>query len=496
MAGRLRPAAPALVTYGAIRLIGFGVMAWMAPYVTWKGHHRSLAYLTGIWDGAAYQRIALHGYDLAMRQDPALWRHAVDLAWFPGYPATIDALRWLPGLTVSGAGLVVTLIAGFAAAWGIMSLGTELAGEPRVGLVLAALWAVAPGSISLQMTYADALFCALAAWALVALARRQWLTAGLLTCLAGTVRSTAMALIAAVIVAAAVQLIRSRADWWRPVAAALLAPLGLAGYWIFVAWATRQKSGWFWVEQHFWVQGNHPRSPVAGVTDTWHDIVTVLLVGGKQPLALVTLIVVAAVVLLLWSFAEPLPLYARVYTVAIVLLALDTGWFYPAEPRYLLPAFMLALPVARMLARAPARVLIPMAGFLAAASAWFGIYMMLIAGVAPLSNTLRQAVVGSEPDDPDVQDQGTGVQFPGTRQRRPVGGQRVQRRGKCRCRAAEKQQLSRPYGAKHVAAKPGEFRRGEGQVVDPVVHAEGIDLVVSGIGCQRPDKERIAAVRR
>jgi hypothetical protein len=264
-----------------------------------------------------------------------------------------------------------------------MSLGTELTGEPRVGLVLAALWAVAPGSISLQMTYADALFCALAAWALVALVRRQWLAAGLLTCLAGTVRSTAMALVAAVIVAAVAQLIRSRADWWRPVAAALLAPLGLVGYWIFVAWATRHKSGWFWVEQHFWLQGNRPRSPSAGVTDTWHNILTVLLVGGRQSLTLVTLIVVAAVVLLLWSFTERLPLYAHVYTVAIVLLTIDTGWAWTAQPRYLLPAFLLPLPLARMLARAPARVLIPLVGFLAAASAWFGVYMMLIARAAP-----------------------------------------------------------------------------------------------------------------
>jgi Gpi18-like mannosyltransferase len=196
------------------------------------------------------------------------------LGVFPGYPAAIDALRWLPGLTVSGAGLVVTLIAGFAAAWGIMSLGTELTGEPRVGLILAALWAVAPGSITLQMTYAEALFCALAAWALVALARRQWLTAGLLTCLSGTVRSTAVALVAAVIVAAVVQLIRSRADWWRPVAAVLLAPLGLAGYWIFVAWATRHAPGWFWVERNFWVQPNQSHTPFDGVKDTWHEIKT------------------------------------------------------------------------------------------------------------------------------------------------------------------------------------------------------------------------------
>lgn len=170
-----------------------------------------------------------------------------------------------------------------------------------------------------------------------------------------------MALVAAVIIAAVVQLIRSRGDWWRPVAAVLLAPLGLAGYWAFVAWATRHASEWFWVERHFWVQENQPRTPFNGMRETWHELETVLLAGAKQPLMLVTLITVAAV----------------------VLLTLGTGWYYASMPRYLLPALILALPLARLLAQAPMRVLIPLIGFLAAASAWFGVYMMTIAGLAP-----------------------------------------------------------------------------------------------------------------
>lgn len=396
VAGRLRSAAPALTVYTAIRLIGFAVMAGMAPYGTFLGHHRNLAYLIRIWDGGYYLTIAMHGYPIALHNDPALLlnppanAHAFDhaqlypqfLAFFPGYPAMIDTLRWLPFLTVAGAGLAATLIAGLAAAWGIMSLGTELTGEPRVGLVLAGLWAAAPGAIALQMTYSEALLCALAAWALVALARRQWLTAGLLACLAGTVRSSAIALIAAVFVAVAIHLTHSRVRWWRPVAAALLAPAGIAGYWIFVAWVTRRASGWFWVENRFWSTGT-PKTALDGVRDTWHSITTVLFAGADQPLVLVALFIVASVVLLLWSFTERLPLHVHVYTAVAVLMALDTGWYPYAPPRYMLAAFVLALPLARMLARAPARVLVPLAGFLAAASAWFGTYMMIIAKLPP-----------------------------------------------------------------------------------------------------------------
>ena len=77
------------------------------------------------------------------------------------------------------------------AAWGLTRLGLKLTRDPRISLLLVAIWAVAPGSVALSMTYAEALFCALAIWALFALASGRWLTAGLLTLAAGTVRSTA-----------------------------------------------------------------------------------------------------------------------------------------------------------------------------------------------------------------------------------------------------------------------------------------------------------------
>lgn len=110
-------------------------------------------------------------------------------------------------MTLLAAGLAVTAVAGLATAWGLVILGLKLTADPRVGLLMVAIWAVAPGSAVLSMVYAEALFCALAVWALIALVGQRWLTAAGLTALAGTVRSTAAALVAAVAVAAVAALI-------------------------------------------------------------------------------------------------------------------------------------------------------------------------------------------------------------------------------------------------------------------------------------------------
>jgi hypothetical protein len=122
------------------------------------------------------------------------------------------------------------------------------------------------------MTYAEALFCALAIWALLALANGQWLTAGLLTLAAGTVRSTAVALILAVLTAAAT---------------------------------------------------------------------------------------------------------------AVVLAVTTSANWISTKPRFLLPAVLLALPVARLLAPLRAAVLVPLVGVLTVATTWFGLYVTVIAKWTP-----------------------------------------------------------------------------------------------------------------
>ena len=230
--------------YAGTRLLGLMIAAFLLRHGEFRQPNGSLDQLIIGGDGGFYRSVAAHGY----HYNPSQLAHTNVLAFLPGYPAAIDSLAWLPGVSIALAGFAVTILAGLAAAWGLATLGMKLTADPRISLLMVALWAVAPGSIALSRVYAEALFCALAVWALVALVDRRWLTAGALVSLAGTVRSTALALIAAVAVAVIIALIQAArtrqpiARWWRPIAALLLAPLGLLGYWGYVAAVTHRST--------------------------------------------------------------------------------------------------------------------------------------------------------------------------------------------------------------------------------------------------------------
>jgi hypothetical protein len=367
-----------IAIFAALRLLALGVAAYLLPRGKFQTLHYSLWHLIASWDSAAYLNIAAHGYSYI----PGDLRHDVIFAWFPGYPAAIDTLSWIPGVGTDRAALTVTIAAGLAAAWGLTRLGLALTGDSRISLLMVALWAVAPGSLAWIMLYSEALFCALAVWSLVALVERRWLTAAGLAILAGTMRSTALALIAAVAVAALIPLIRAvRARepfgvWWRPAVALLAAPLGLLGYWAYSAWATHHLGGFGWVEDNAHNGFDWGKGIVVAAK-------TAIISGPTAPVALTLLVIAAAVVLTACSLTERIPVYLHVYTLVVVVLALAPGPFYlGSKPRFLLPAMLLGLPLARLLARARVWVLIPLLAVLAAASTWFGMYLMTV-GWAP-----------------------------------------------------------------------------------------------------------------
>jgi hypothetical protein len=296
----------------------------------------------------------------------------------------MKALAWLPGVTLVWAGLTVTAVAGLAAAWGLTTLGMKLTGDPRISLLMVAIWAVAPASTVLSMLYAEALFCAVAVWTLVALVDRRWLTAAGLTIAAGTIRSTAVALVAAVVVAAAAALVeamrarRPIAERWRPLVAALLAPLGLLGYLGYVAVRTGRLDGWFWIENHTF------HMVFDWGSSTLQTLRHIFLDSPSVPQVLVALFLVAAVSLTAWSLTERIPPCLHVYTVAVVAMALVTSanWI-GSKPRFLLPAVLLALPAARLLAPVRTAVLVPLLALLTALSTWSGLYLIAIAGWVP-----------------------------------------------------------------------------------------------------------------
>ena len=368
----------AIAIFTSIRLLALGVSAFLLPRGKFQTLHYSLWHLITSWDSVRYLNIAAQGYSYV----PGDLRHDVIFAWFPGYPAAIDTLSWVPGVGADRAALAVTIAAGLAAAWGLARLGLTLTGDRRISLLMVALWAVAPGSLVWTMLYSEALFCALAVWSLVALVERRWLTAAGLAILAGTVRSTALALVAAVAVAALIPLIRaarireSIGSWWRPAVALLAAPLGLLGYWGYSAWATHHLAGFAWVEKNAHNSFDWGKGIILAAKSAIISVPT-------APVALTLLVLAAAVTLTACSLTERIPVYLHVYTLAVVVLALAPGPYYlGSKPRFLLPAMLLGLPLARLLARAPGWVLIPLFAVLAAASTWFGIYLMTI-GWAP-----------------------------------------------------------------------------------------------------------------
>jgi Gpi18-like mannosyltransferase len=294
---RASAALTAVCVYASIRVLDAALEAFLLRRGGFRVLHMSLwPFMTRSYDAGQYWKIAAHGYFVDYLYN-----------WFPGYPAAIRALSWIPGVGIYWAGLLVTFAAGVVAAWGLARLGLRLTDDRRVSVLLVALWSVAPGSIVLSMLYSEALFCALAFWALLAAVERRWLTAGILAALAGTVRSTALAVIAAVGIAALVAMIqfaRTRQParaYWRPLAAIVTAPLGLCGYWAFVALRTHRIDGWFWIE-----------STTAKMSNDWgastlRIVIHSLLWNQSAAYMLTSLVVIAGVALMLWSLTERLP---------------------------------------------------------------------------------------------------------------------------------------------------------------------------------------------
>jgi hypothetical protein len=94
-------------------------------------------------------------------------------------------------------------------------------------------------------------------------------------------------------------------------------------------------------------------------------------------------VLAAAVVLTICSLTERFPWSVHVYTLVIVVIALGVGPLYlGSKPRFLLPAVLLSVPVARLLAPLPGWLLGLVIGVLGAASVWFSLFLMT-AGWAP-----------------------------------------------------------------------------------------------------------------
>jgi hypothetical protein len=364
-----RAVAPAAIFLG-VRLVGLAVLAVLAT-----NQHVQLGDELSSWDGQWFLGIAQGGgYDgVPAGLADAYGKRSAEtpLAFFPGYPATVTVVRFLTGLPLVEAGLLAATVAGVVAAHGVARLGELVpGGSRRVGLVLVTLFSATPMAVVFSMTYSEALFCAVAAWALVALLRRQWLLAGLLTAVTGLVRPTATGLVVAVGGAALLAAL-ARRDGWRPWVGGLLTPLGLLGYLGWVGTRTGSVTGWFDLQERGW--GSHFDGGAATLS-----FAREILASGRSVLEVATIgALLGGLVLLVVGVRMGLPWPLLAYAAVVLVMDVGSNGLMNSKIRLLLPAFTLLLPMALGLARRRPGTTTSVLVAAVVASAWFGAYALI-----------------------------------------------------------------------------------------------------------------------
>ncbi|MFJ6634629.1 mannosyltransferase family protein [Streptomyces sp. NPDC091376] len=358
----LNRAAPALLGYVAVRLTGLLVLAHWSHL---KGQTLWPALATS-WDSEWYLGIADHGYE--HRLGTAM--ESNNLAFFPLYPVLVKAVAGVtPGSRASVA-LALAIGSSLVAAWGIFAVGERLHGW-RTGTVAAVLWGAMPVAVVQWMGYTESLFTAFVAWALYAVLTGRWLWAGWLATLAGLTRPTGIAIAAAVTLAGLVALVRTRE--LRPLAGALIAPLGWCGYVTWVALRLGRWDGYFAVQERW-------KNAWDGGRLTLEELTKQLAYRPHPQLLMVVVSVVLLVStgLYLLCLTDRQPLVLLVFTGVLLLIVLGSGGVYFPRARFLLPAFPLLLPVAAGVARARRPVALLVLGGAVLSSAWLGGHLLLV----------------------------------------------------------------------------------------------------------------------
>ncbi|MFC7490151.1 MULTISPECIES: mannosyltransferase family protein [unclassified Knoellia] len=282
------------------------------------------------WDSYHFVRIATLGY-----LPPGL--DCCDQAYFPGYPLLMAGLAPLTGGSVTGAGLLVSLVAGALAAGLLWLLVAE---DPRGGRLAArravTLLALAPTGFFFVAVYTEALFLALALGAWLLATRRRWWLAGLLAALASGVRVNGLFLAAALAVLYAVQWHhdgRPRPRW--DVLALGLPAVSVGAYMAHLHSRTGSWDAWREAEERGWDRAT--AWPWEGLASAWRSLLDspdAWLAASRAADIGAVLIGVALCVLLARQRRWPELTYLSL-TVGVVLCS--TLWV--STPRYALTWF-------------------------------------------------------------------------------------------------------------------------------------------------------------
>ncbi|WP_327355659.1 hypothetical protein [Streptomyces sp. NBC_01304] len=355
-----------------LALLGFAVLLVLNRHLD-----HGVTGLLGRWDAANYLSVAEHGYPSALKYRPDGVPDYNTLAFFPLVPGLIRGLHLLTGLPFAFAGVVVSWSAGAVAAAGIHTLARAVVGR-SAAFACVALWACSPYAFVLWIPYSEAVFTAVLMWALVALLARRWVTTGLLCALAGTVRPTASVLVA-VVALSALAALWGRRDGLRPLAALMLAPVGLVGSWLYLGSRIGSVTGWF-EAQKAWDQSFDfglgtlrflKRAAGAHSFDLRYVAVIAVIAA-----------VLIGVVALVLDRRIPWPLVALVSGAWLLMVGTPGAPF--SKPRFMLPFLpVLLLLVATPLARAPRQVRWLLYGSGAVFAGWYGVSLLVLFRPAP-----------------------------------------------------------------------------------------------------------------
>lgn len=312
----------------------------------------SLWGLLNKWDANYYVGIARAGYAPA---------DETTLAFFPGFPLVVRAVSNLLGTDIAGTAMVLNLFFTIALAAGVMALARQMGLGTRGQVLGAAVVTSAPMSIVFAMPYTEALFGALAIWAVVMLHDQRWIAAGALIFLASFVRLTAVNLI---VVFALMVLFKAWRTWWAWLSVAVSA-LPLAGY---ILWANRHLSGaggYFGLQEKHWNSGfDGGRATVSWVAETLSSAT-----NGGYLLSAAVIIAAPICLLLVWG---RLPLPAWLFAAVLMANVLLSDGIMHSRPRLLLPAAVVLVPwVGKKGASASV-------GAWVLFGAWFSAYMLAV----------------------------------------------------------------------------------------------------------------------
>lgn len=331
----------ALAVFAVVRLAGVA----MVVAVDEAAGHPFAKSLDHAWDSVWYLHIAEHGYG-ARVDITSTGAVQTDWAFFPLYPELARLLSGLLHISAGQAALLLAWSCALLAAYGVYAIGHHLHGQ-EVATWLVALWAVLPHAVVLNLAYTEPLFTACAAWSLYAVLQGRWLAAGSLALLAGLSRPSGIAAAAAVAAAALHEAVRRRgrvppALW----AGAALGPLGWIGYVLWVGTRTGDLLHGYFRVQSAW--NSHLDLGVGPLrilrSMPLHNT------GATYPMAVLAVMSGVLLFCLLCLDRTPLPLVVFAGVLLLLVLAVDGP--FSSKPRFLLPAFPLLIPAARVLAPA------------------------------------------------------------------------------------------------------------------------------------------------